>query len=787
MFLSKEPKMNKFDYILCSPEIIKKLIPDFLNQIDAPEANITAFDNTDTKKILAITNTKIDDDLPANWELKTINADDINISLRGCVTLRQLVNGIPIPVFLRDTHGHFIGCNPDFTDFMGIAEHDLIGKTVYEVVPFNQAKEYEQRDNELLQRPHIQVYEGQVTRSNGEKKEVIFRKTLLLDEEGNPSAIVGVIIDISKRKIMEKVNWDYKNKLEDMVIERTANLSKVNKQLKNEIELRRHSEDALRESEELFKTIFNSTYDGIILQELNGKIINANAKILEMVEMEIHELRNIKSIKEISSPINNEEDLQAAWNKALSGGNHFFEWTILSPKTQNTIQTDVFLQKIDIGEKELILTNIRDISEKKAVEKLLLQEHNKVKTALKHEMLLSTIATILNSTDKFFDVLDNLFKIIMDTMHLTNAGFHSFQAEYTKEIEYNIDFFANQTDSPYAKIFASMLMTLQNNQAIYYSVENDLTEMTKDFLKSRNTSLMALIPIKISGNICGVLLFESDIIDPKTSKYYGLFNTITNMFANAWERYMLLELRIEAEKNSVETVKLLESSSKLASIGVMAGGITHEINQPLNAIKIMADGILFWNKRNPNLLPETFLDKITKITQAVNRIDSIIKHMRSFWMPRAQRSITEFSAYNALDNALDMINSQLSSHGIVLEVIRDNAAITLHGDIIHLEQIIINLCLNAMHALDKSKQQHKKIVVSIEKSEDKALFKIQDNGPGLPEGIGEKIFDPFYSTKQPGEGMGLGLAIVKQFVDNFKGEITAYNHEHGGAVFEVKI
>lgn len=780
--------MDNLDYIICSPEILKKLIPDFVKQVNSIETtDISEGKAKINKSVLAISNRDIEGKLPDNWDITRIDEEQLNFRLSGCVSLRQLVNGIPIPIFLRDTKGYFIGCNPDFTDFMGIEERDLIGKTAYEVVPLEQAQEYEHRDRELIDRPHIQVYEGEITRKNGETKEVIFRKTILLDEAQNPSAIVGVIIDISKRVKIERANWDYKNKLEDMVIERTTNLSKANIQLKNEIELRRQADTALKESEELFKTIFNSTYEGIILQELNGKIINVNNKVLEMVGIEQYKFYHFATFADLSAPNNNEEVLRHAWYKALAGESHFFEWTIVNKKSMQYIPTEVFIQKINIGDKELILTNIRDISERKDVEKLLLQEHNKVKTALKHEMLLSTIASILNSTDKFFDVLDSLLKTSKDTMHLTNIGFHSFQEEHTQEIEHIIDFFDKPKDDKYNAVIASIKLSLENNKAIYFANTDDLTEQTQHFLQSRNASMLCVLPIKIASYVSGALLFETDEFEPKTSKFYGLFNTISNMIANAWERYILTQQRIESEKHNIKTVQLLESSSKLASIGVMAAGITHEINQPLNAIKIMADGILFWDKRNPNLLPESFLDKISKITQAVNRIDSIIKHMRSFWMPRTMGANEEFMVHTAIDNAMDIISSQLSSHGIITNVIYDNKNISLQGDIIHLEQVIINLCLNAMHALDKSNQAEKKITISLEQIGESIHLKVQDNGPGLPDCSQEDLFDPFYSTKQPGEGMGLGLAIVKQFIDNFKGRIICSNDKDGGAVFEIII
>ncbi|HPM00563.1 MAG TPA: PAS domain S-box protein [Candidatus Cloacimonadota bacterium] len=781
--------MDQLDLVLCSPHLMEKLIPSFEKQI---EEIISGVDATDKVKEGALNALIIYNHVPPQthqypdfWKLYQINAEQLNFAIQGTVTLRQLVNGIPIPIFLRNTKGQFIGCNPDFTDFMGIEEHELIGKTVYEIVPYEQAKEYDQRDKELIERPHIQIYEGKITRKNGETLDVIFRKTIILDTKQQASAIVGVIIDISKRKKIEQSNWEYRNKLEDMVLERTSNLYKANSQLKNEIELRKQSEIALRESEELFKTIFNSTYDGIILHDTGGNIVDVNDRFLEMFKVNKHELREYRIFIDFSSPVNNQEDILRIWDRVLDGESQLFEWRVKLPKGDYSFDTEVFLQKIEIGDRSLISANIRDISERKAVEKLLLKEHRKVKIALKHEMLLSTIATILNSTDKFFDVLDNLLNIIETTMHLTKTGFYAFQKEYTEMINRKIDFFETPVDDSYRNLINKMLMTLKNNQSIYYSCEDDITDITKSFIKSRYANIIVLMPIKISGFVYGALLFESDIAGMKDSKHYSLYNTISNMLANAWERYMLNQQRIEAEKQNIETIKLLESSSKLASIGVMAAGITHEINQPLNAIKILADGVLFWNKRNPDLLPDIFLQKIHKITQAVNRIDSIIKHMRSFWVPNAKASHHQFLISMAISNALDMISSQLSSHGIIVDLIEEAKDLQLQGDIIHLEQIIMNLCLNAMHALDKSDQQDKRIIIHTALRKDSILIQVKDNGPGIPEVTSERLFDPFYSTKKPGEGMGLGLAIVKQFVDNFKGHIHCYNQENGGAVFEI--
>ncbi len=777
-----DPMKKKINYVLCQQTLMDKLIPSFSKQID----ELIAQKDKSNQNILIIDDTEpFNPEHIGNLAQYHINANQIDFKIQGTITLKQLVNGIPIPIFLRDLKGQFIGCNPSFTNFMGLSEDELIGKTVYDVVPQDEAEEYNHRDQELIENPHIQIYEGKITQKCGITKDVIFRKTILLDEKNEGSAIVGVIVDISKRKLMEKSNWEYRNKLEEMVLDRTAHLTKSNQQLKNEIELRRHSENALKDSEELLRTIFNSTYDGIIIHEIAGKILDANDTVCDLFKLEKSKLLSYSLLDEFSASNDSYNDIVRYWLKSELGEKCFFEWKAKSPTDENEIHTELFMQKIVIADQPVMLINIRDISERKAVEKLLLQEHNKVKIALKHEMLLSTIATILNSTENFFDVLDNLLSIIEKTMHLTLSGFYAFCPDYIGDFKKKIPFFDITEPSHYKSLFANLKESIKLNKSLYYTQMDDMTDSLRNFLKENQISAFAMMPLKISGEVKGVIHFQSDCSQDWTSKHYSIFNTIANMIANAWERYILKEQRLTAEKQTIETVKLLESSSKLASIGVMAAGITHEINQPLNAIKIMADGILFWNKRNIGLLPDTFIQKIQKITQAVNRIDSIIKHMRSFWVPNAKRPDEYFSLNEAVNNAIDMIQSQISAHGIILKTSFYDQELKLKGDMIHAEQIVMNLCLNAMHALDQESKNEKIIIIHTLKSEQKIILKVEDNGPGLPESFSEKLFDPFFSTKKPGEGMGLGLAIVKQFLDNMNAEIDVRNREEGGAQFSI--
>lgn len=785
-------KKDKLDCILCSRSLFAQIVPSFQAQLDVLE-NIKGnpfFDEEDKNHVLILEDHPEILSIPfgEDWTEAHLPSEQLNYKIQGTITLRQLVNGIPIPIFLRNTEGVFIGCNPSFVDFMGMKEEDLVGKTVFQVVPQNEAEEYRQRDLELIAKPHIQIYEGKITDSNGDTKDVIFRKSLLHDDQDKAVAIVGVIVDISKRKKIEASLWEYRNKLEDMVLERTVNLATMNEQLVKEVERRKQSELALSESELLLRTIFNSTYDAILLIDESGHILDVNAKTMDLFNVTKDQIVKLNFIEDITSLENNIAELRKKWDIVRSGQEQLFEWNAKKPVENSCFEAEVFLRKIILPNRQLILANIRDITERKTVEKLLLQEHNKVKTALKHEMLLSTIATILNTTDNFFEVLDNLILIINNTLHLSGVYFYPFTESFepalyggwlTEKDQFSFD------DHQTARYIFDQI---QSNHPVYISSLADKTDKMKHFFMKRQIRAFSAMPMKISGKVSGMLTFQSESSMDWSTKYYSLFNTISNMLANSWERNLLLKQRLEVEKKNLETVQMLESSSRLASIGVMAAGITHEINQPLNAIKILADGVSFWHKRNPGILPEMFLSKMEKISQAVNRIDSIIKHMRSFWVNNSVSADHEFCIQEAIQNALELIHNQLMAHGVEIKLSLTADHQFLKGDMIHLEQIIINLCVNAMHALDKSDREVKKIIIHLYAEKDKRVLKIEDNGPGLPVEKDEVIFDPFYSTKKPGEGMGLGLAIVRQFVEGFNGSISAYNKtEESGAVFEIKI
>lgn len=244
--------------------------------------------------------------------------------------------------------------------------------------------------------------------------------------------------------------------------------------------------------------------------------------------------------------------------------------------------------------------------------------------------------------------------------------------------------------------------------------------------------------------------------------------------------------RKEAEIKRQESILMIENAARIASIGIIAGGITHEISQPLNAIKVAADGILYWNKQNELMLPEQITRLINRISNAISKIENIIQHMRSYWLESASQDRVEVKVSVVIQRALSLIMQKIRAHDIYLKIEEHKPDLTLTANPLQLEIIINNLIINAIQAIDEKDQSEKVIVISFGEEDDKKYISVADSGIGLPKDVSiDKLFEPFFSTKKQGKGTGLGLAIVKVFAQRLGAAIEACNNDMGGATFKI--
>jgi signal transduction histidine kinase len=239
----------------------------------------------------------------------------------------------------------------------------------------------------------------------------------------------------------------------------------------------------------------------------------------------------------------------------------------------------------------------------------------------------------------------------------------------------------------------------------------------------------------------------------------------------------------------------LQRARKLEAMSTLAGGIAHEINQPLSALHLYASGLQMLLEKQAELPLEVTQERLGLIMREAEKIRSIIAHMRALVTREGKVPLTAVSLSSAVRAVLGIMRNQLAGRGITVDVDIPDDTPRVRSNMVQLEQVLVNLLGNAVHALDSPRENgpgEKRILLravrrprQVEESP-RVRLEVADSGPGLPEGS-ERIFDPFYTTKERHEGMGLGLSIVYGLVTLWGGEISAAAHhvQLGGAVFYV--
>ncbi|MER5172146.1 ATP-binding protein [Thioclava sp. CPCC 100088] len=236
--------------------------------------------------------------------------------------------------------------------------------------------------------------------------------------------------------------------------------------------------------------------------------------------------------------------------------------------------------------------------------------------------------------------------------------------------------------------------------------------------------------------------------------------------------------REKAQKELAVAEQTLAQSSKLAALGEMSASVSHELNQPLAAMKTYLAGarLLLQRKRG-----EEAMTSFQRIDDLIDRMGAITRQLKSY----ARKGGTAFEPVDlrdAVSSALSMMEPQLKSRTVQITRTLPRNAVMVTADRIRLEQVIINLLRNALDATKSTPEPQIEILLS---DGAQAVLTVRDNGPGIADL--EKLFEPFWTTKKPGEGTGLGLAISSSIASDLGGRLTARNAEAGGAVFELRL
>ncbi|MFM9382831.1 ATP-binding protein [Pseudomonas sp. UV AK001] len=249
------------------------------------------------------------------------------------------------------------------------------------------------------------------------------------------------------------------------------------------------------------------------------------------------------------------------------------------------------------------------------------------------------------------------------------------------------------------------------------------------------------------------------------------------------ERGTLIEVQAVGRDNTEvrRSQQQLTQSAKMATLGEMATGLAHEINQPLNVMRM---AIVNVQKRlsNGDVQIDYLTDKLNRIDAQVQRAAKVVDHMRVFGR-RSEIEQQLFNPASAIEGTLSLLAEGMRGKGVDLRISETPFEVQVRGYVDQLEQVLINLMVNARDALLGKRESESGfkpwISIYAERDEEKVRLWVEDNGGGIDPRLLERIFEPFFTTKPVGVGTGLGLSVSYGIIENMGGHLSVRNSADG--------
>lgn len=229
---------------------------------------------------------------------------------------------------------------------------------------------------------------------------------------------------------------------------------------------------------------------------------------------------------------------------------------------------------------------------------------------------------------------------------------------------------------------------------------------------------------------------------------------------------------------SPDLLRQLAYNEKMAELGKISAGVVHELNAPLSVIISASQMIL-----REEGVPEVVQEMISRINSEAQRLSQLTKGLLNF--SSYDETISETDPNLTVGFILDFLNFEAARRAVIILKQLDHSLPAIRLDSNLLKQILLNIIMNALQAMEES--GGKLLVETVMGEADSIRFIITDNGPGIPRETIDRIFDRYFTTKKPGEGTGLGLFVTKSLVESMGGSIEVTSRAGGGTKFTVTL
>ena len=622
---------------------------------------------------------------------------------------RDLIENAPEMIHQLDPAGRFVHVNSTELNKLGYSLSEMLSLSLWDIVP----TEHQETVKAYV---HGLALDGARTietvfRTHSQKLiEVEIHSTTMVDP-GTQSIVFsrGFVRDITDRKALQGEVARYTNQLEELVTERTQQLS---------------------DSEAGYKALFNLAADSIFVVDLEGRVVDGNARARDILGYTPLDFAG-ESFEKVVTPA-----YQEVSRNLLERVRHG-ELTVPTTEIETVDRhgaiksMEMDLVRIDMGPRSSIMVQLRDITEHKKLE-VALQQYNE---ALEGKVLERT-REIEQAKVYIESLLENANDVI-----------------YTLDVDLRFTYVNGKVE------------------AWGYRKEDLIGKPYLSLLSKRFRSRYLQETLDMSAK----QVYEVEIISGHGELRSVLVSVAPLMNDAGGQQGVLGIARDITERKQLE--QQVQNSERLASIGQLAAGVAHEINNPLG-------GILncLYNIRKGTLKPERVQEYLHFMEDGLQRVQRIVRQLLDFSQQR-ELELALANLHPILDRVAVLTEHVFHERQAVLKKQYDQTLPALLVDGAMLEQVIMNLVLNAVQSVQKGGY----VSLETRKHEDICEIVVEDNGCGIASHVRPHIFDPFFTTKGTGEGTGLGLSVSLGIVQRHGGEMVVESEEGKGTRFIVRL
>lgn len=497
------------------------------------------------------------------------------------------------------------------------------------------------------------------------------------------------------------------------------------RELQSEIAERRRIEEALRDSERYNRLLFESLPIGLVLCRMDGTVVDFNGAFARIIGYTPEEIYGM-----LSTDVTPDEfravDARKVSQLERTGRSGTYEKQFIhrdGHRVPVRISSMVLHQR---GER-FIWSSVEDITEQKQAEEAVRASDKRYRS------LFDTSRDGIK-----FTTLDGQ---IEDANH-AYLEIIGYTLEELRRVEYR-----KLTPLRWWPIESDIIA----NQVMRRGYSD---EYEKEYIRKDGT----IVPVQVR-----LWLVRDEQGNP--ARFFGIFRDITD--------------RKRHEQATRHRHAQLAHVSRLTTVGEMAAGLAHELNQPLSALTNYAHGIL--RRLQSGSVDDAMLrTALEHITVQAARASEIVRRVRSFVSKDDQRRANT-SINELVHHGIDMVDLDLRRNAVSVELELAENLPQLHMDAVQIEQVIINLLLNGIEAMRHARTEMPRFVLRTGLDGRNVSFTAADNGPGIDPAVADQIFDPFFTTKE--RGMGMGLSICRSIIEQHGGRLWVEPSPTGGAVF----